>query len=199
MLKIFQRAYRLLVENGAGFDPSDIIFDPNIMAIATGLEEHNKYAIDFIEATHVIKATCPGVKVSSSVSNLSFTFRGNDVVREAIHSAFLFQAIKAGMDMEMPSERPASWSFYGASSRICSSRSRTSSSTGAPTPPNGFVEFAATVKGAAMKASPRASWSGAAGDRRGPPVTRPGARHRRLHRAGRRGGPRHTISRTATT
>ena len=95
---ICQRAYRLLTET-AGFDPSDIIFDPNILAIATGLEEHNDYAVNFIEATRIIKATCPGVKVSGGVSNLSFSFRGNDVVREAFHSAFLYHAIKAGMDM----------------------------------------------------------------------------------------------------
>ncbi len=95
---ICQRAYALLTER-AGFDPADIIFDPNILAIATGLEEHNDYAINFIEATRIIKATCPGVKISGGVSNLSFSFRGNDVVREAIHSAFLYHAIKAGMDM----------------------------------------------------------------------------------------------------
>jgi 5-methyltetrahydrofolate--homocysteine methyltransferase len=85
--------------DGAGFDPADIIFDPNILAIATGLEEHNDYAINYIEATRLIKATCPGVKVSGGVSNLSFSFRGNDAVREAMHSAFLFHAIRAGMDM----------------------------------------------------------------------------------------------------
>ncbi len=95
---ICQRAYRLLTAQ-AGFDPSDIIFDPNILAIATGLEEHNEYAVNYIEATRIIKATCPGAKISGGVSNLSFSFRGNDVVREAIHSAFLFHAIKAGMDM----------------------------------------------------------------------------------------------------
>jgi 5-methyltetrahydrofolate--homocysteine methyltransferase len=95
---ICQRAYRLLTER-AGFDPSDIIFDPNILAIATGLEEHNAYAINFIEATRIIKATCPGVKVSGGISNLSFSFRGNDIVREAIHSAFLYHAIAAGLDM----------------------------------------------------------------------------------------------------
>jgi len=95
---ICQRAYRILTEQ-VGFDPTDIIFDPNILAIATGLEEHNDYAINYIEATRIIKATCPGVKVSGGVSNLSFSFRGNNVVREAIHSAFLYHAIKAGMDM----------------------------------------------------------------------------------------------------
>jgi 5-methyltetrahydrofolate--homocysteine methyltransferase len=97
-VQICQRAYKLLIEQ-AGFDPSDIIFDPNILAIATGLEEHNDYAINYIEAAKIIKATCPGVKISGGVSNLSFSFRGNDVVREAIHSAFLYHAIKAGMDM----------------------------------------------------------------------------------------------------
>ena len=97
-VEICQRAYTLLTEQ-AGFDPLDIIFDPNILAIATGLEEHNDYAINFIEATKAIKASCPGVKISGGVSNLSFSFRGNDVVREAMHSAFLFHAIKAGLDM----------------------------------------------------------------------------------------------------
>ena len=97
-VEICQRAYRLLTER-AGFDPTDIIFDPNVLAIATGLEEHNAYAINFIEATRIIKETCPGVKVSGGISNLSFSFRGNDVVREAIHAAFLYHAIKAGLDM----------------------------------------------------------------------------------------------------
>ncbi len=97
-LEICTRAYQILTGQ-AGVDPSDIIFDPNILAIATGLEEHNDYGKDFIEATRLIKQACPGVKISGGVSNLSFSFRGNDVVREAIHSAFLFHAIKAGMDM----------------------------------------------------------------------------------------------------
>jgi 5-methyltetrahydrofolate--homocysteine methyltransferase len=97
-VEIARRAYTLLVEQ-AGFDPLDIIIDPNVLAIATGLEEHNDYAINFIEATRLIKQACPGVKVSGGISNLSFSFRGNDVVREAIHSAFLFHAIRAGLDM----------------------------------------------------------------------------------------------------
>ena len=95
---IAHRAYRLLIER-ADFDPSDIIIDPNVLAVATGLEEHNAYGINFIEATRQIKATCPGVKVSGGISNLSFSFRGNDIVREAIHAAFLYHAIKAGLDM----------------------------------------------------------------------------------------------------
>jgi 5-methyltetrahydrofolate--homocysteine methyltransferase len=97
-ISICERAYRLLTEQ-AGVDPSDIIFDPNVLAIATGLEEHNEYGRNFIDATRLIKERCPGVNVSGGISNLSFSFRGNDVVREAIHSAFLFHAIKAGLDM----------------------------------------------------------------------------------------------------
>ena len=97
-VEICRRAYRLLTEQ-AGFDPSDIIFDPNVLAIATGLEEHNAYAINFIEAARLIKASCPGVRISGGISNLSFAFRGNDRVREAMHAAFLYHAIKAGLDM----------------------------------------------------------------------------------------------------
>jgi 5-methyltetrahydrofolate--homocysteine methyltransferase len=95
---ISHRAYRLLTEQ-AGFDPSDIIIDPNVLAVATGLEEHNAYGINFIDAARQIKATCPGVKISGGISNLSFSFRGNDIVREAMHAAFLYHAIKAGLDM----------------------------------------------------------------------------------------------------
>ncbi len=97
-VEICTRAYRLLTEE-AGFDPHDIIFDPNILAIATGIEEHSAFAKNFIEATRILKRECPGAKVSGGVSNLSFSFRGNDPVREAIHSAFLYHAIEAGMDM----------------------------------------------------------------------------------------------------
>ena len=97
-IEICHRAYKILTEQ-VGFDPQDIIFDPNIFAIATGLEEHNNYAVDFIEATKEIKRLMPLTKVSGGVSNLSFSFRGNDHVREAMHSVFLYYAIKAGMDM----------------------------------------------------------------------------------------------------
>ena len=92
------RAYKILTEQ-IGFPPQDIIFDPNIFAVATGIEEHNEYAIYFIEATRQIKKHCPGAKISGGVSNISFSFRGNDKVREAMHSAFLYHATKAGMDM----------------------------------------------------------------------------------------------------
>src|SRR5215213_9058670 len=95
---ICERAYTILTQQ-VGFDPQDIIFDPNIFAVATGIEEHNNYAIDFIEATRQIKQKMPLTKVSGGVSNISFSFRGNDHVREAMHSVFLYHAIKAGMDM----------------------------------------------------------------------------------------------------
>ena len=94
---ISHRAYEILTEQ-LGFDPQDIIFDLNIFAIATGLEEHNNYAVDFIEATRESKQMHPLVKISGGVSNLSFSFRGNEPVREAMHSVFLYYAIKAGME-----------------------------------------------------------------------------------------------------
>ncbi len=97
-IRICERAYRILV-NEIGFPPEDVIFDPNILTVATGMEEHNNYAVDFIEATRWIKSHLPHAKVSGGVSNISFSFRGNNVVREAMHSAFLYHAIAAGMDM----------------------------------------------------------------------------------------------------
>jgi len=97
-IRICERAYRILVDE-VGFPPEDIIFDPNILTVATGMEEHNNYAVDYINATRWIKANLPHAKVSGGVSNISFSFRGNNKVREAIHSAFLYHAITAGMDM----------------------------------------------------------------------------------------------------
>ncbi|MEP7222849.1 MAG: methionine synthase [Novosphingobium sp.] len=96
-IEICERAYKLLT--GIGFPPEDIIFDPNVFAIATGIEEHSNYGVDFIEATREIKARCPHVHISGGLSNLSFSFRGNEIVRRAMHSVFLFHAIPAGMDM----------------------------------------------------------------------------------------------------
>jgi 5-methyltetrahydrofolate--homocysteine methyltransferase len=154
-VSICQRAYALLTER-AGIDPTDIIFDPNILAIATGLEEHNAYAVNFIEATRIIKATCPGVKISGGVSNLSFSFRGNDIVREAIHSAFLYHAIKAGMDMgivnagqlvvyeDIPKEL-----LEHVEDIIFNRR---------PDATERMVEFAATVKGDGKKKAQDLSW-----------------------------------------
>ena len=97
-IEICQRAYNILTEQ-AGFLPNDIIFDPNILTVATGLEEHRNYAVDFIEATRWIKANLPNTRVSGGVSNISFSFRGNNAVREAMHAAFLYHAIRAGLDM----------------------------------------------------------------------------------------------------
>jgi 5-methyltetrahydrofolate--homocysteine methyltransferase len=95
---ICKRCFKILTET-VGMDPSDIIFDPNIFAVATGIEEHNSYGLDYIEATRRIKEALPGVLISGGVSNVSFSFRGNNIVREAIHSVFLYHAIQAGMDM----------------------------------------------------------------------------------------------------
>jgi 5-methyltetrahydrofolate--homocysteine methyltransferase len=97
-VRICTRAYQLLTEK-VGFPAEDIIFDPNILTVATGIEEHNNYAVDFFEATAIIKRTLPHAKVSGGVSNVSFSFRGNNPVREAMHTAFLYHAIRAGMDM----------------------------------------------------------------------------------------------------
>lgn len=97
-VRICTRAYRILVGE-VGFDPQDIIFDPNILTVGTGMSEHNNYAVDFINATSQIKQECPGCKISGGVSNIAFSFRGNEPVRRAFHSAFLHHACKAGMDM----------------------------------------------------------------------------------------------------
>jgi 5-methyltetrahydrofolate--homocysteine methyltransferase len=97
-VRICKRAYKLLTEK-VGFPPTDIIFDANILTVGTGMEEHANYAVEFIEAVRQIKKECPGAKTSGGVSNVSFSFRGNDVVREAMNAAFLYHAIQAGLDM----------------------------------------------------------------------------------------------------
>ena len=93
-----QRAYRILVEE-VGYNPQDIVFDPNILTVGTGLAEHNNYAVDFFRATRILKHVCPGCKVSGGVSNIAFSFRGNEPVRRAFHSAFLHWGSLVGMDM----------------------------------------------------------------------------------------------------
>ena len=97
-VRICKRAFKILVEE-VGFHPEDIIFDPNILTVGTGMSEHNNYAVDFIRATREIKRQCPGCKISGGVSNIAFSFRGNEAVRRGFHSAFLHHACKAGMDM----------------------------------------------------------------------------------------------------
>ena len=140
----------------AGFDPTDIIFDPNILAIATGLEEHNEYAINFIEATRIIKATCPGVKISGGVSNLSFSFRGNDIVREAIHSAFLYHAIRAGMDMGIVNA--GQLVVYEDIPKDLLERVEDIIFNRRPDATERLVEFAATVKGSGKKQEYDLTW-----------------------------------------
>jgi 5-methyltetrahydrofolate--homocysteine methyltransferase len=152
---ICQRAYALLTGR-AGVDPSDIIFDPNILAIATGLEEHSAYAINFIEATRIIKATCPGVKISGGVSNLSFSFRGNDVVREAIHSAFLYHAIRAGMDMGIVNA--GQLVVYEDIPKDLLERVEDIIFNRRPDATERMVEFAATVKGGATRREHDLAW-----------------------------------------
>src|SRR5437764_5766511 len=154
-VEICQRAYALLTQK-AGFDPSDIIFDPNILAIATGLEEHNAYAINFIEATRIVKATCPGVKVSGGVSNLSFSFRGNDVVREAIHSAFLYHAIKAGMDMGIVNA--GQLVVYADIPKDLLEHVEDIIFNRRPDATERMVEFAATIKGAGKRRDQDLAW-----------------------------------------
>ncbi len=152
---ICQRAYALLTER-AGFDPTDIIFDPNMLAIATGLEEHNDYAINFIEATRIIKATCPGAKVSGGISNLSFSFRGNDGVREAIHSAFLYHAIKAGLDMGIVNA--GQLAVYEDIPADLLERVEDIIFNRRPDATERLVEFAASVKGAGKRVGQDLEW-----------------------------------------
>ena len=180
---ICQRAYRLLTEQ-AGYDPSDIIFDPNVLAIATGLEEHNRYAINFIEATRIIKATCPGVKVSGGISNLSFSFRGNEVVREAIHAAFLFHAIKAGLDMGIVNA--GQLAVYEDIPPVLLEHVEDVLFDRRPDATERMVTYAEQVRGEGTKREIDLSW-------RSKPVedasvVRPRPRRRRFHRNGRRGG-----------
>src|SRR6056297_1688184 len=149
-VRICKRAYDLLVEK-AGFPPEDIIFDPNILTVATGIEEHNNYAVDFIEAVREIKRICPGAKTSGGVSNISFSFRGNDRVREAMHSAFLYHAVKAGLDMgivnagqlEVYEEIPKDL-LQHAEDVLLNRR---------PDATDRMLEFAETVKGSGMRAA----------------------------------------------
>ena len=135
-IRICERAYRILVDE-VGFPPEDIIFDPNILTVATGMEEHNNYAVDFIEATRWIKQNLPHAKVSGGVSNVSFSFRGNNPVREAMHAAFLYHAIEAGMDMGIVNAGMLG-GLRGDRAGAEANSSRTCCSTAAPTPPSGW-------------------------------------------------------------
>jgi 5-methyltetrahydrofolate--homocysteine methyltransferase len=165
-IEICERAYRVLVDE-VGFPPEDIIFDPNIFAIATGIEEHDNYAVDFIEATRWIKQNLPGAKVSGGVSNVSFSFRGNDPVREAIHTVFLYHAIKAGMDMGIVNAGMVG--VYDDLEPVLRERVEDVVLNRIPkykegeahlTPGERLIEVAETAKGAAKDDSQKLAWRG---------------------------------------
>jgi 5-methyltetrahydrofolate--homocysteine methyltransferase len=158
-VEICQRAYRVLVDE-VGFPPEDIIFDPNIFAIATGIEEHNNYAVDFINATRWIKANLPGAKVSGGVSNVSFSFRGNEPVREAIHTVFLYHAIQAGMDMGIVNAGMVG--VYDDLEPGLRERVEDVVLNRRPDAGERLVEIADTAKGAAKDESTRLAWRGTA-------------------------------------
>ena len=156
-IEICERAYRLLVDD-IGFAPEDIIFDPNIFAIATGIEEHDNYAVDFIEATRWIKQHLPGAKVSGGVSNVSFSFRGNDLVREAIHTVFLYHAIQAGMDMGIVNAGMVG--VYDELEPTLRERVEDVVLNRRPDAGERLVEIAEQAKGAARDDSKRNEWRG---------------------------------------
>ncbi|MGI9517704.1 MAG: methionine synthase, partial [Pirellulaceae bacterium] len=147
-VRICKRAYELLV-NEVGFPPEDIIFDPNILTVATGMEEHNDYAINFIDATRLIKEQCPGAKVSGGVSNISFSFRGNNVVREAMHAAFLYHAILAGLDMGIVNA--GQLEIYEEIPKELLTRVEDVLFNRRPDATDRLIEFAETVKGTKKK------------------------------------------------
>jgi 5-methyltetrahydrofolate--homocysteine methyltransferase len=155
--EICARAYRILVDE-VGFPAEDIIFDPNIFAIATGIEEHNNYAVDFIEATRWIKANLPGAKVSGGVSNVSFSFRGNDPVREAIHTVFLYHAIQAGMDMGIVNAGMVG--VYDDVEPVLRERVEDVVLNRRPDAGERLVEIAESAKGASRDESKKLEWRG---------------------------------------
>jgi 5-methyltetrahydrofolate--homocysteine methyltransferase len=162
-IEICERAYRLLTDR-LGFDATDIVFDLNILAIATGLEEHGYYAMDFLEAARVLKITCPGVKICGGVSNLSFAFRGHSVVREAMHAAFLFHAIKAGLDMAIVNA--AQLTVYETIAPDLLEHVEDVIFNRRPDATDRLVRFAATVAGTASAQGPDLSWRDLAVDKR---------------------------------
>lgn len=153
--EICERAYRVLVDE-VGFPPEDIIFDPNIFAIATGIAEHDNYAVDFIEATRWIKQHLPGAKVSGGVSNVSFSFRGNDPVREAIHTVFLYHAIKAGMDMGIVNAGMVG--VYDELEPVLRERVEDVVLNRRPDAAERLLEIAETAKGAAKDETQKNAW-----------------------------------------
>jgi 5-methyltetrahydrofolate--homocysteine methyltransferase len=154
-LEICERAYRLLLDQ-AGFDPSDVIFDPNVLAVATGIEEHNAFAKNYIEATRLLKQRCPGARVSGGISNLSFSFRGNETVREAMHAAFLYHAIRAGLDMGIVNA--GQLAVYEDIEPALLERVEDVLFDRRPDATERLVEFAGTVEGQAAKKEQALAW-----------------------------------------
>jgi 5-methyltetrahydrofolate--homocysteine methyltransferase len=157
-VEICQRAFKILTEK-AGFSAEDIIFDPNILAIATGIEEHNEFAKNFIEAATILRKTCPGVHISGGVSNLSFSFRGNNAVREAMHSAFLYHAIRAGMDMGIVNA--GQLAVYEEIPKDLLTKVEDVIFNRRPDATERLTEHAATVKGGGVKKELDLSWRNA--------------------------------------
>ena len=151
-VRICQRAYNLLVEE-LDFNPNDIIFDSNILTVATGMEEHNNYAVDFIEAVKAIKETCPGALTSGGVSNISFSFRGNNPVREAMHSAFLYHAIQAGLDMGIVNA--GMLEVYEAIEPELLKKVEAVLLNQSPEATEALIEFASSIKSSGKKADPK--------------------------------------------
>ena len=184
-VEICTRAYKLLTE-AIGFPPEDIVFDPNIFAIATGIEEHNNYGVDFIEATREIIATLPHVHISGGVSNLSFSFRGNEPVREAMHAVFLYHAIQAGMDMGIVNAGQLAVYDTHRSRAARGLRGRD------PQPPRRdgterLLALAERYRGGAAGKGSREGPDLARAAGRGAHRARAGQRHHRVHRRGHRG------------
>ena len=180
---ICARAYRLLTER-AGFPPNDIIFDPNILTVATGIEEHNNYAVAFIEATRWIKANLPGARVSGGVSNISFSFRGNNTVREAMHSAFLYHAIRAGLDMAIVNA--GQLAVYEEIDPALRELVEDVLFNRRPDATERLVDFAEKVKSKGKVSAKDEAWRSAPGRRA--TLARARQRHRRTHRERHRGG-----------
>jgi 5-methyltetrahydrofolate--homocysteine methyltransferase len=162
-VEICARAYGLLVER-VGMHPTDIIFDPNVLAVATGIEEHARFGLNFIEATRLIKERCPGAKVSGGISNLSFSFRGNDIVREAMHSAFLYHAIRAGLTMGIVNA--GQLVVYEDIPPALLERVEDVILDRRPDATERLVSFAETIRGAGMKREEDLAWRDASVEQR---------------------------------
>ncbi len=152
---VLERAYRLLVDR-AGFSPLDVVLDPAVLTVGTGIEEHNRYAMAFIEATRELKARCPGAKISGGISNLSFAFRGNEAIREAIHAAFLYHAIRAGLDMGIVNA--GQLAVYEDIPPLLLERVEDSIFDRRPDATERLVQLAGTIQGDTKKAGPELAW-----------------------------------------